>query len=163
MNKIRFKTRIFETIYFIVFGLFITTITCLLAFKVYKESLTAFIICLFCSLFILVFFIILSLVFYQYCEFIDNTFVFRCPLYIIKKIKINEIVKYDRCSIYEKSTRTSIIYPVIRIYISEPKYKIKYKYLVNKKSQYFHIYDVNNNYDTFLKIINNKILNKENS
>ena len=48
MNKIRFKTRIFETIYFIVFGLFITTITCLLAFKVYKESLTAFIICLFC-------------------------------------------------------------------------------------------------------------------
>ena len=50
MNKIRFKTRIFETIYFIVFGLFITTITCLLAFKVYKESLIAFIICLFCSL-----------------------------------------------------------------------------------------------------------------
>jgi len=115
MNKIRFKTRIFETIYFIVFGLFITTITCLLAFKVYKESLTAFIICLFCSLFLLVLFIIISLVFYQYCEFIDNTFVFRCPLYIIKKIKINEIVKYDRCSIYEKSTRTSIIYPVIRI------------------------------------------------
>ena len=87
---------------------------------------------------------------------VDNTFVFRCPLYIIKKIKINEIVKYDRCSIYEKSTGTSIIYPVIRIYISEPKYKTKYKYLVNKKSQYFHIYDVNNNYDTFLKIINNK-------
>ena len=127
MNKIRFKTRIFETIYFIVFGLFITTITCLMAFKVYKESLIGFIICLFCSLFLLVLFIIISLVFYQYCEFIDNTFVFRCPLYIIKKIKINEIVKYDRCSIYEKSTRTSIIYPVIRIYISEPKYKTKYK------------------------------------
>ena len=62
MNKIRFKTRIFETIYFIVFGLFITTITCLLAFKVYKESLIAFIICLFCSLSLLVLFIIISLV-----------------------------------------------------------------------------------------------------
>ena len=54
MNKIRFKTMIFETIYFIVFGLFITTITCLMAFKVYKESLTGFIICLFCSLLILI-------------------------------------------------------------------------------------------------------------
>ena len=37
-------------------------------FEIVATALIAFIICLFCSLFLLVFFIILSLVFYQYCE-----------------------------------------------------------------------------------------------
>jgi hypothetical protein len=50
----------------------------------------------------------------------------------------------------------TIIYTVIRIYINTADKKIKYKYLVNKNSIYFNIYDVKDNYEKFMKIINDK-------
>jgi hypothetical protein len=99
---------------------------------------------------------ILALLCYQYCEYVDGIFIFRCPLYIIKKVKVEDIVKYDRVSIYENTSRMTIIYPVIRIYINTVDKKIKYKYLVNKNSIYFNIYDVKDNYEKFMKIINDK-------
>ena len=73
-----------------------------------------------------------------------------------KKVKIEEIVLYDRLSFYQKYTRQNIIYPVIRIYLEKPNCKIKYKYLCTKKSTYFHIYDKKNNYDKFIEIMNSK-------
>lgn len=50
----------------------------------------------------------------------------------------------------------SLLYPVIRIYLSKPTSKIKYKYWCNKKSTYFHIYDKKDNYDKFIEIMNCK-------
>ena len=69
----------------------------------------------------------------------------------LKKVKVEDIVLYDRLSIYEKGTRMNIVYPVIRIYLSKPTSKIKYKYWCNKKSTYFHIYDKKDNYDKFIE------------
>ena len=43
----------------------------------------------------------------------------------MKKVKVEDIVLYDRLSIYEKGTRMNIVYPVIRIYLSKPTSKIK--------------------------------------
>lgn len=156
MNIIKFKTRIFETVYFSLFGFFVGVIFFILSINTYDKSLVGFIIILVCSLLSFSMLQILALLCYQYCEYVDGIFIFRCPLYIIKKVKVEDIVKYDRVSIYENSPRMTIIYPVIRIYINIPDEKIKYKYLVNKNSIYFNIYDVKDNYEKFMKIINDK-------
>ena len=156
MNNIKFKTRIFETVYFSLFGFFVGVIFFILSINTYDKSLVGFIIILVCSLLSFSMVQILALLCYQYCEYVDGIFIFRCPLYIIKKVKVEDIVKYDRVSIYENSPRMTIIYPVIRIYINIPDEKIKYKYLVNKNSIYFNIYDVKDNYEKFMKIINDK-------
>lgn len=156
MNNIKFKTRIFETVYFSLFGFFVGVIFFILSINTYDKSLVGFIIILVCSLLSFSMLQILALLCYQYCEYVDGIFIFRCPLYIIKKVKVEDIVKYDRVSIYENSPRMTIIYPVIRIYINIPDEKIKYKYLVNKNSIYFNIYDVKDNYEKFMKIINDK-------
>lgn len=156
MRKVRFKTRIFETIYFSIFGIFLGVLILISALKVYDKSFIAFVFLLICALIECILFIIASLVSYQYCEFIDGVFIFKCPLYVIKKVEIEDIVLYDRLSIYEKGTRMNIVYPVIRIYLSKPTSKIKYKYWCNKKSTYFHIYDKKDNYDKFIEIMNSK-------
>ena len=65
------------------------------------------------------------------------------------------VTKVSICC-YEKGTRMNIVYPVIRIYLSKPTSKIKYKYWCNKKSTYFHIYDKKDNYDKFIEIMNSK-------
>ena len=156
MNKIKFKTRIFETVYFSLFGFLVCVIFFILSIKTYDKSLVGFIIILVCSLLSFSMFQILALLCYQYCEYVDGIFIFRCPLYIIKKVKVEDIVKYYRVSIYENTSRMTIIYPVIRIYINTVDKKIKYKYLVNKNSIYFNIYDVKDNYEKFMKIINDK-------
>lgn len=156
MNKIKFKTRIFETVYFSLFGFLVCVIFFILSIKTYDKSLVGFIIILVCSLLFFLMLQILALLCYQYCEYVDGIFIFRCPLYIIKKVKVEDIVKYDRVSIYENTSRMTIIYPVIRIYINTVDKKIKYKYLVNKNSIYFNIYDVKDNYEKFMKIINDK-------
>ena len=101
-------------------------------------------------------FSIASLVSYQYCEFIDGVFIFKCPLYVIKKVKIEDIILYDRLTIYEKNPRGVRAYPVIRIYLLKPIYEKKERYLCTKKSTYFHIYDTKDNYDKFIKIMNGK-------
>jgi hypothetical protein len=156
MNKIKFKTRIFETVYFSLFGFLVCVIFFILSINTYDKSLVGFIIILVCSLLFFLMLQILALLCYQYCEYVDGIFIFRCPLYIIKKVKVEDIVKYDRVSIYENTSRMTIIYPVIRIYINTVDKKIKYKYLVNKNSIYFNIYDVKDNYEKFMKIINDK-------
>lgn len=156
MNIIKFKTRIFETVYFSLFGFLVCVIFFILSIKTYDKSLVGFIIILVCSLLFFLMLQILALLCYQYCEYVDGIFIFRCPLYIIKKVKVEDIVKYDRVSIYENTSRMTIIYPVIRIYINTVDKKIKYKYLVNKNSIYFNIYDVKDNYEKFMKIINDK-------
>lgn len=156
MNIIKFKTRIFETVYFSLFGFLVCVIFFILSIKTYDKSLVGFIIILVCSLLFFLMLQILALLCYQYCEYVDGIFIFRCPLYIIKKVKVEDIVKYDRVSIYENTSRMTIIYPVIRIYINTADKKIKYKYLVNKNSIYFNIYDVKDNYEKFMKIINDK-------
>ncbi len=157
MEQVKFKTRILESIYFSLFGFFLGVSFSMLAFKVYDKSFVAFLLILFLAFLIFIFMIVLAFLFYQYCEFVDGVFIIKCPLYVIKKVKISEIVKYDRLSIYEKATRTSIIYPVIRIYLTKPNSKTKYKYLCERKSTYFHIYDIKDNYDKFIKIINSEI------
>jgi hypothetical protein len=156
MNIIKFKTRIFETVYFSLFGFLVCVIFFILSINTYDKSLVGFIIILVCSLLFFLMLQILALLCYQYCEYVDGIFIFRCPLYIIKKVKVEDIVKYDRVSIYENTSRMTIIYPVIRIYINTVDKKIKYKYLVNKNSIYFNIYDVKDNYEKFMKIINDK-------
>ena len=156
MERVRFKTRIFETIYFSIFGIFLGVLILILALKVYDKSFIAFVFLLICALIECILLIIASLVSYQYCEFIDGVFTFKCPLYTIKKVKIEEIVLYDRLSFYQKYTRTNVIYPVIRIYLEKPNSKIKFKYLCTKKSTYFHIYDKKDNYDKFIEIMNSK-------
>jgi hypothetical protein len=156
MSKVRFKTRIFEIVYLSLFCTFSIILFFILALQVYDKSFIAFVFLLICALIECILFIISALVLYQYCEFIDGVFIFKCPLYVIKKVKVEDIVLYDRLSIYEKGTRMNIVYPVIRIYLSKPTSKIKYKYWCNKKSTYFHIYDKKDNYDKFIKIMNGK-------
>ena len=71
MRKVRFKTRIFETIYFSIFGIFLGVLFLILALKVYDKSFIAFVFLLICALIECILFIIASLVSYQYCEFIE--------------------------------------------------------------------------------------------
>ena len=156
MSKVRFKTRIFEIVYLSLFCTFSIILFFILALQEYDKSFMRFLVLLIGVLILCIIFIISALVLYQYCEFIDGVFIFKCPLYVIKKVKVEDIVLYDRLSIYEKGTRMNIVYPVIRIYLSKPTSKIKYKYWCNKKSTYFHIYDKKDNYDKFIKIMNGK-------
>lgn len=156
MSKVRFKTRIFEIVYLSLFCTFSIILFFILALQEYDKSFMRFLVLLIGVLILCIIFIISALVLYQYCEFIDGVFIFKCPLYVIKKVKVEYIVLYDRLSIYEKGTRMNIVYPVIRIYLSKPTSKIKYKYWCNKKSTYFHIYDKKDNYDKFIKIMNGK-------
>ena len=156
MSKVRFKTRIFEIVYLSLFCTFSIILFFILALQEYDKSFMRFLVLLIGVLILCIIFIISALVLYQYCEFIDGVFIFKCPLYVIKKVKVEDIVLYDRLSIYEKGTRMNIVYPVIRIYLSKPTSKIKYKYWCNKKSTYFHIYDKKNDYDKFIEIMNSK-------
>lgn len=156
MSKVRFKTRIFEIVYLSLFCTSSIILFFILALQVYDKSFMGFLVLLIVVLILCIIFIISALALYQYCEFIDGVFIFKCPLYVIKKVKVEDIVLYDRLYIYEKSTRMVIVYPVIRIYLSKPTSKIKYKYWCNKKSTYFHIYDKKDNYDKFIKIMNGK-------
>lgn len=153
MNKVRFKTRIFETIFFFLFGTIVGIIFFILALEVYDKSFNGFLCILIIDYFLCALFFVSSLLCYQYCEFINGVFIFKCPLYVIRKVKVEDIVLYKRTSINEKTPRMDISYPVIRIYLSEPSNKIKYKYLCSKKSTYYHIYDVKDNYDKFMKLI----------
>lgn len=157
MNKVRFKTRIFETVLFSLFAILFGFLFFLLALKVYDKSYAAFLCILICALIIFILFIILALLFYQYCEFVDGVFIFKCPLYVIKKVKVEEIVMYDRTYFYQKTTRNNIIYSVIMIYLKKPNGKIKYKYLCDKNSIYYHIYDKKDNYDKFIEIMNREV------
>ena len=91
MNKIKFKTRIFETVYFSLFGFLVCVIFFILSIKTYDKSLVGFIIILVCSLLFFLMLQILALLCYQYCEYVDGIFIFRCPLYIIKKVKLYHI------------------------------------------------------------------------
>ena len=156
MDKVRFKTRIFETVYFSIFGIFLAVLFVILALEVYDKSFFAFVFLIICGLIECGLFILVSLISYQYCEYIDGIFIFKCPLYIIRKVKVEEIVLYERLSFYEKSTRCNIIYSVIRIYLAKPKSNVKYRYLCNKKTSYYHIYDIKDNYKKFIEIINRK-------
>ena len=156
MNKVRFKTKIFETLYFSIFGFFFSTIYFILILKDPVDSIGWFICMLILDFIILVLFLLLALLFCQYCEFIDGVFIFKCPLYVIKKVKIEDIILYDRLTIYEKNPRGVRAYPVIRIYLLKPIYEKKERYLCTKKSTYFHIYDTKDNYEKFIKIMNSK-------
>ena len=46
-------------------------------------------------------------------------------LNVIKKVKIADIILYDRLTIYEKNPRGVRAYPVIRIYLLKPIYEKK--------------------------------------
>lgn len=106
MNKIRFKTRIFEILYLSLFCISSIIIFIILSLDEYDKSFVVFLIYLISALILCIVYIISVLVLYQYCEYIDGVFVFKCPLYVIKKVKVEDIVLYDRVSIYEKGSKT---------------------------------------------------------
>ena len=153
MNKIKFKTRCFETIYFTLFGIVCFIIFLIMAINVYTESFIGFVFILICSIIIFLLSLLLALLHYQYCVCINNELIFRCPLYIIKKIKINEVKYYARYIIHKKKTNIVLHYPVIRILLDENT-NFKEEYLCNKKSTCYYIYDKKDNYNKFIKLLN---------
>ena len=92
MDKVRFKTRIFETVYLSIFDVFLAVLFAMSALEVYDKSFFAFLFLIICGLIACCLLILASLISYQYCEYIDGVFIFKCPLYTIRKVKVEEIV-----------------------------------------------------------------------
>ena len=152
MNKVRFKTRKFESIYAILFGTFVFSLFLILAFKVYEKDLVGFWIMIIISVSLFVLMFIYGLVCYQYCEYEDGVFTLKCPLYIVKRVRKEDIVKYEHTLVYLRTRNSLFRYPVIRAYTSLNG-KVKHSLYIDKKLTYFHIYNIKDNYQMFEKIM----------
>ena len=152
MNKVRFKTRKFESIYLIFFGTFLFFVFLILSFKIYEKDLVGFWIMIICCVLNFINMIILALVCYQYCEYEDGVFTLKCPLYIVKTVRKEDIVKYEHTLVYLRTRNSLFRYSVIRAYTSLNG-KVKHSLFIDKKLTYFHIYNIKDNYQMFEKIM----------